>query len=104
MGILEVLAQVSHFLKDIKCVCVCVCVCVLSVIYLFGPSQWLSGEECACNVRDAGRRTGFDPWVGKVPWSRKWHLILVFLLVKSHGQRSLVGYSLWGCKELDMTE
>ena len=25
-------------------------------------------------------------------------------LEKSHGQRSLVGYSPWGCKELDMTE
>ena len=25
-------------------------------------------------------------------------------LEKSHGQRSLVGYSTWGCKELDMTE
>ena len=29
---------------------------------------------------------------------------LVFLPGKSYGQRSLVGYSLWGCKELDMTK
>ena len=28
----------------------------------------------------------------------------VFLLGKSHGQRSLAAYSLWGCKELDMAE
>ena len=28
----------------------------------------------------------------------------VFLPEESHGQRSLVGYSPWGCKELDMTE
>ena len=28
----------------------------------------------------------------------------VFLPGESHGQRSLVGYSPWGCKELDMTE
>ena len=28
----------------------------------------------------------------------------VFLPGKSHGQRSLVGYSPWGCRELDMTE
>ena len=28
----------------------------------------------------------------------------VFLPGKSHGQRSLVGYSPWGHKELDMTE
>ena len=26
------------------------------------------------------------------------------LAEKSHGQRSLVGYSPWGCKESDMTE
>ena len=28
----------------------------------------------------------------------------VFLPGESHGQRSLVGYSPWGCKELGMTE
>ena len=28
----------------------------------------------------------------------------VFLPGESHGQRSLAGCSLWGCKELDMTE
>ena len=30
--------------------------------------------------------------------------IPVFLPGEFHGQRSLVGYSPWGCKELDMTE
>ena len=29
---------------------------------------------------------------------------LVFLPGESHGQRGLVGYSPWGCKELDTTE
>ena len=33
----------------------------------------------------------------KIPW-RKWQLTLVFLPGKSHGQRSLAGYSPWGCK------
>ena len=33
----------------------------------------------------------FDPWVGKIPWRRKWHPTLVFLPGKSHGQRSLAG-------------
>ena len=28
----------------------------------------------------------------------------VFLPGKSHGQRSLVGYSPWGCRELDTTK
>ena len=37
-------------------------------------------------------------------WSRKWQPIPLFLPGKSHGQRSLVGYSPWGRKELDMTD
>ena len=50
------------------------------------------------------RRPGFDPWVRKICWRRKWQLTPVFLPRKSHGWRSLVGYSPWDCKELDMTE
>ena len=46
----------------------------------------------------------FDPWVGKIPWRRKWLPTPVFLPGESHGQRRLVGYSPWGCKELDTTE
>ena len=42
------------------------------------------------------RRLEFDPWVGKIPWRRKWQPTPVFLPGKFHGQRSLVGYSLWG--------
>ena len=38
------------------------------------------------------------------PWRRKWQSTPVLLPGKSHGQRSLVGYSLWGLKESDMTE
>ena len=62
-----------------------------------------SGKESACESRRL-KRHGFDPWVGKSPWSRKWHPIPVFLLRKFHGQRSLAGYSPWCCKELDTTE
>ena len=43
-------------------------------------------------------RPRFDPWVGKIPWRRKWQPTPVFLSAKSHGQRSLVGYSPWGRK------
>ena len=39
------------------------------------------------------KRCGFDPWVGKIPWSRKWQHTPVFLPRNFHGQRSLVGYS-----------
>ena len=47
---------------------------------------------------------GFDPWVGKIPWRRKWQPTPVFLPGESHGQRSLVGYSPWGPRESDTTE
>ena len=49
-------------------------------------------------------RPGFKPWVGKIPWRRKWQPTPVFLPGKSHGRRSLAGYSPWGFKELDTTE
>ena len=39
-------------------------------------------------------RCGFDSWVRKIPWRRKWQPTPVFLPGESHGQRSLVGYSL----------
>ena len=55
-------------------------------------------------VAPVAKRRGFDPWVGKIPWRRKWQPTPVFLAGESQGQRSLVGYSPWGCKELDMTE
>ena len=35
-------------------------------------------------------RPGFNPWVGKIPWSRKWQPTPVLLPRTSHGRRSLV--------------
>ena len=49
-------------------------------------------------------RPGFNPWVGKIPWRRKWQPTPALLPGKFHGWRCLGGYSPWGCKELDMTE
>ena len=46
------------------------------------------------------RRPGFSPWVRKIPRRREWLLTLGFLPGKSHGQRSLVSYSLWGHKRV----
>ena len=40
----------------------------------------------------------------KIPWRREWQPTPVFLPGEFHGQRSLAGYSPWGCKESDMTE
>jgi len=49
-------------------------------------------------------RPGFNPWARKIPWRKKWQPTAVFTPRKSHGQRSLAGYSPWGCKESDITE
>ena len=48
------------------------------------------------------QETWFDPWVGGCPWRRAWQPTPVFLPGESHGQKSLVGYSPQGRKELDM--
>jgi len=46
----------------------------------------------AYNVGDPG----FNPWVGKMSWKRKWQPTPVFLPGKSPGWRNLVSYSPWG--------
>ena len=54
-----------------------------------------SGKEPACHCRRL-KRHRFDPWTRKIPLRRAWQPTLVFLPGKSHGQRSLAGYSPWG--------
>ena len=58
------------------------------------------GKASVCSAEDPG----FNPWDGKIPWKRKWQPTPVPLPGKSHGRRSLVGYSPWGLKESDTTE
>ena len=62
-----------------------------------------SGKEPTCHCRRC-RRFGFDPWVEKIPWSQKWQPTPVFLPGEFYRQKSLLGYSPWGHKELDITE
>ena len=62
-----------------------------------------SGKESTCQCRRR-KKYMFDPWVGMIPWSRKWQPTPVLLPGKSHGQRSLAGSSPCGHKESDMTE
>ena len=61
------------------------------------------GKEPACQCR-RHRRCRFDPWVGKIPWRRKWQPTPVFLPRKSHGQRGLESYRPWVTQESDTTE
>ena len=48
-------------------------------------------------MQETPMRCRFNPWVGKIPWRRKWQPTPVFLPRKSHGQESLEGYSPGGC-------
>ena len=60
--------------------------------------RWHSSKESACQCRRQSR-CGFNPWVRKIHWKKKWQPISVFFSGKFHGQRSLVGYCLGGHKE-----
>ena len=66
-----------------------------------------AGEGIGCPLQYCGYSfwgPGFNPWVGKIPWRRKWLPTPVFLPGESHGQRRLAGKSPWGHKEADTTE
>ena len=69
--------------------------CFLTLIFLCG-SDGRVHLQC--------KRPKFNLWIRKIPWRRKWPTIPAFLPKKSHGQRSLVGYSPLSCKESDSTE
>ena len=60
-------------------------------------------KNLPANAGDA-RHTGLIPGSGRSPRGKKWQPTPVYLLEKSSGQRSLVGYVTWGRKELDRTE
>ena len=66
----------------------------------------LKGPQVAQMVKNlpAVQETSVQSLVRKIPWRREWQPTPVFLPGEFHGQRSLVGYSPWGCKALDMPE
>ena len=68
---------------------------------LLGFPGGARGKEPARQCKRCKRRQ-FDPWVGKIPWRRKWQPTPVFLPGESHGQRNLAGYK--DRKESDTTE
>ena len=67
------------------------------VLWLYDLPRWLSGKESAFQCR-RHKRYGFSPLEKEMAT----HSSIVAR--KFHGQRSLVGYSPWSCKELDTTE
>ena len=67
-------------------------------------SRWFSGKESSCQCRRL-RRCGFNPWVRKIPWRKKWQPTPVLLPGKSMNRGAKQAtYSPWGCGESDMTE
>ena len=69
--------------------------------YILGLPGWLRGKESTCQC-SRHQTHGFDPWVGKIPWRRKWQPTPVFLPGEPHGQRSLVQSI--GSRESDTNE
>ena len=58
------------------------------------------GKESACNSGDLGS----TPGLGKSTGGGRGNLFQYSCLENPHGQKSLEGYSTWGCKESDITE
>ena len=82
---------------------------LLSLIYslfdeavILGFPGGTGDKESACQCR-RHKRCGFDPWARKIPWSRKTSHSSI-LPENPPGQKSLEGYSPWGCKQSDATE
>ena len=73
------------------------------VIEVSGASQVAQWQRIYLQCRRC-RRRGFNPWVGKIPWRKKWQPSPVFFLGESHGQRSWEGHNPWGDEEPDTTE
>ena len=64
------------------------------IVLLLGFPGGTDGKESACQAGDLGS----IPGLGRFPWRREWLPTPVFLPGESHGQRSLVGFSPWGCR------
>ena len=93
-------AQIKYFTVQPSIVIADSCVVFsnfVQFIYMYLHSRtsgWPGGKESTSQWK----RCRFNPWVGKIPWRRKWQPSLVFLPGKSHGQKNLAGYSSWGPK------
>ena len=61
------------------------------------------GSQMVKNLPTLQETPGFCPWFRKIPWRRKWQPTPVYLPREFYGQRSLAGYSPWGCKQSDTT-
>ena len=109
LGALGMLIVIKRTIQWIVLVLENICVYkhIYTHIYIYtctsmGFPSGTSSKESTCQCR-RHKIPGFDPWVRKIPWKRAWKSTPGFLPRTSHVQRSLTGYSPWGCKESDMT-
>ena len=77
--------------------------CIQLYNQIWGFPGGASGEEPAFQWR-RDKRHGFNPWVREIHWRRAWQPTAEFLPGELHGQGSMMGYSPWGRKEMDMTD
>ena len=68
--------------------------------YIYSFPGGLAGKDSTCNAGDLG----LMPRLGRSPGGGHGNPFQYSCLENTHGQRSLAGYSSWGCKESDMTE
>ena len=70
----------------------------LAIYFTRGSSSVYKGFPGGSVVKNlpAMQEKWVQSWVRKIPWKRKWQFTPVYLSGKSHGQRSLAGYSPWG--------
>ena len=82
------------------CACFYVCLLVWKYYKPITVQYYIAGASLVAQwkrIHLPSRKHGFNRWVRKIPWRRKWQPTSVLLPGKSHGQRSLAGYSLWSC-------
>jgi len=70
---------------------------LVSLTVLLGSPGGSVIKNLSANAGDVG----LIPGSGRCPWRRKWQPIPISSPRKSHGQRSLVGYSPWGCTRVE---
>ena len=95
---------------------VCVCVCVRTSLVSLSVSEFplltkhcsycIGGVLSGSMVKNLPAMQETQVWSldWEDPLRRTWQPTPIFLPRESHGQQSMVGYSPWGLKELDMSE
>ena len=81
-------------------VCVCIHLIVIEITFNCVFTGGSGGKESTCSEGDLG----LIPVLGRSPGGGHGNPLQYSCLENRHGQRSLVGYSLWGLKKSDTTE